>query len=421
VSSKVPNSDGLTYDVTSSSPRLTPQDLTGTAGEIPRAIREEYEQLPAGFSPRVVELARSTAQGAATPYAQAKALQDLLRTFTYDLTVPAGHSDDALETFLFDTRRGYCEQFAGAYAAMARAIGLPARVAVGFTPGEQDPNDPTLFRVRGEHAHAWPEVYFAGAGWVAFEPTPGRGMPGAEPYTGVPEQQAATGQPGTATTLATTVPSETPGSTPGTTPGRSPEVDAGGGAGAGDHGGSGGGDSVVDRYAVQPARTALPFVVAALLLYLVGVPAFLLLHHRRRRARASTPDQRIALAWAEAVEEAELVGFRERPSDTYAERAGHLADVLPTATASAEVLALARERADYSPEGASDADVAAAAAASADVVGAARELAPRGARVRRWLDPRPPITAWRRQRAAQRRQIATVAQGSRDVELDRVP
>ena len=68
---------------------------------------------------------------------------------------------------------------------MARSIGLPSRVAVGFTPGVTDEVDRNLYSVRGEHAHAWPEVYINGAGWVAFEPTPHRGAPGAANYTGV--------------------------------------------------------------------------------------------------------------------------------------------------------------------------------------------------------------------------------------------
>ena len=103
------------------------------------------------------------------------ALQDWFRTnFDYSLDSPAGHGDDALVDFL-ESGVGYCEQFAGAYAAMARSLGIPARVAVGFTPGNEDPDDPGLYRVLGRHAHAWPEVYFPGTGWVAFEPTPGRG------------------------------------------------------------------------------------------------------------------------------------------------------------------------------------------------------------------------------------------------------
>ena len=86
---------------------------------------------------------------------------------------------------------------------MARSIGLPTRVAVGFTPGDEDPNKPGhCTTCRGTHAHAWPEVYFPGQGWVPFEPTPTRGAPNAQQYTNVPEQQAAHG--GGATTVPTT-------------------------------------------------------------------------------------------------------------------------------------------------------------------------------------------------------------------------
>ncbi len=419
VSSKVPNSDGLTYQVSSTSPRLTPADLTGTADEVPRDLLTTYTELPDGFSPDVTALAREITADAATPYDQSRALQDYLRTFTYDLTVPPGHGGDALEQFLFATQRGYCEQFAGAFAAMARAIGLPSRVAVGFTPGEADPNEPDLYRVRGEHAHAWPEVYFAGAGWVAFEPTPGRGMPAAEPYTGVPEQQAATGRP--ADVEVVTVPTTQPGgpTTPNTSPddlntrGNGNQDDPG----VGD-GGGGGDESVVERYAVDPARRILPWILAGLALYGVAVPLGLAAHRRRRRTLATTPDQRIALAWVEAMEDAALVGFRERLSDTYAERAELLGELLPTALDSARSLSRTRELADYSPEGAGEPEVAAAAAASNDVGAVARELAPRGALVRRWLDPRPPIATWRRDRAALARHIDTVATGARDTEGD---
>ena len=85
-------------------------------------------------------------------------------------------------------RRRYCEQFAGTYAAFARVLGLPSRVAIGFTPGEQ--RDDGRYYVQDKHAHAWPEIYFDRVGWVPFEPTPGRGSPGAERYTGVAAAQA---------------------------------------------------------------------------------------------------------------------------------------------------------------------------------------------------------------------------------------
>src|SRR5260370_42076218 len=100
---------------------------------------------------------------------------------------------------------------------MARLLGLPTRVAVGFTQGTIG-SDGKL-HVLDLNAHAWPEVYFAGIGWLAFEPTPQRGEPGAQIYTGVPPQQASDTGDTTATTVpstGTTVPVGTGG--PGTPP-----------------------------------------------------------------------------------------------------------------------------------------------------------------------------------------------------------
>ena len=102
----------------------------------------------------------------------------------------AGHGTSAIESFLIE-RVGYCEQFSATFAAMARTLGIPSRVAVGYTPGLQGPDG--WYGVLGKNAHAWPELWFGAAiGWVPFEPTPGRGIPGAESYTGIPAQQDTT-------------------------------------------------------------------------------------------------------------------------------------------------------------------------------------------------------------------------------------
>jgi transglutaminase-like putative cysteine protease len=128
-----------------------------------------------------------TVAGGRQPFEVALALQNWFRSeFDYSLEIPSGHSSRALERFL-EERIGYCEQFAAAFVAMARSQGVPSRVAVGFTPGIQ--RQPGLYSVQGRHAHAWPEVWFDGLGWVPFEPTPGRGLPGAEAHTGVGAQQ----------------------------------------------------------------------------------------------------------------------------------------------------------------------------------------------------------------------------------------
>lgn len=97
--------------------------------------------------------------------------------FTYDLTAPATDDGHPIEVFL-ETRLGFCEQFASTFAVMARALGVPSRVAVGFTPGELDADG--SYRVTGKNSHAWPEIWFDDIGWIPFEPTPQRALPGAE-------------------------------------------------------------------------------------------------------------------------------------------------------------------------------------------------------------------------------------------------
>ena len=205
VDSDIESSDGLRYEVLSILPHVLPDDLSaGTAG-LDLEFVERYTRLPAAAEAVAGQYTAEAVGSEDDAYQQALALQNWFRgdEFQYSLSAQRGHGTDALASFLDPEtgRVGYCEQFAGAYAALARSLGLPARVAVGFTPGEPDPDDPTFFEVRGLNAHAWPEVYFSGVGWVPFEPTPGRGNPAAELYTGVPADQATPDDPSTATTL----------------------------------------------------------------------------------------------------------------------------------------------------------------------------------------------------------------------------
>ena len=414
----IESSDGIEYVVTSSSPRITAADLAGSSGAVPDDIQDKYLELPGDFSPRARALAEELTAAAATPYDAARALQDHLRRFTYDLTVTSGHSGDVLEQFLFETQRGYCEQFAGAFAAMARSIGLPARVAVGFTNGVNDPSDPELYRVRGEHAHAWPEVFLAGAGWVSFEPTPGRGMPFAEDYTGVPVAQAAPGVPdGSQVAPTTTLDAESP--TIPSAPERVP-LDSGGvetNAGSNDSGSED--RSVPIRYVVRPVAKAVPIVALAVLAYALLFPMALVLRRRLRRRRATSAEARISLAWAEAVEEAALVGFQEVGSDTFDERARRLAAALPDGGVSDDALRLARqlEAATYAPDGADDLAAELAEEAAAAVGTAARTASTRRRRILRWLDPRPHTRTWRQGRALRQRRITTTVRA--DLEAER--
>ena len=152
----------------------------------------EYLQLPK--NQEIAQLQQVVDQiitGSTGNYEKLLAIQSYFRdNFTYSLDVPASTSTTATLEFL-SRKTGYCEQFSSTFALFARMIGIPSRVAIGFTPGEQSPigtSNIQLFNVRSQHAHAWPEAWFDGIGWVLFEPTPGRGAPSAD-YTNVPPAQ----------------------------------------------------------------------------------------------------------------------------------------------------------------------------------------------------------------------------------------
>lgn len=173
-------------------------------------IDEALLQVPDEVPAIVGTTAAEVVSGTTTAYDAAIALQDWFRTqFAYDDTVDYSNDVEAMVAFL-EARRGFCQQFAGTFAVMARSLGLPARVAVGFTPG--DLGDDGKFHVYGRNAHAWPEVWFDGVGWVAFEPTPGRGNGDTTTYTGIAAQQDESANPDG--TVDTTVPTSTPGTAP---------------------------------------------------------------------------------------------------------------------------------------------------------------------------------------------------------------
>lgn len=118
----------------------------------------------AAFAQEVV-----TTAGATTMFDQALAIQDRLRTWTYTTAPEFGEGATNLERFI-NGQQGYCEQFAGTMAVMLRTLGIPARLAVGYTPGTLGTDG--LWEVTNANAHAWVEVDFGELGWITFEPTP---------------------------------------------------------------------------------------------------------------------------------------------------------------------------------------------------------------------------------------------------------
>ncbi len=171
---------GLVYSVESEIPSIEPDLLRRLPAPRTdaRALRP-YLQLPADLPARDVELARSIVAGARSEFDATMAVQSWLQQHTtYDLTVPREPDGvDAVDHFLFDTRRGFCEHIASAMAVLLRASSIPTRVVTGYGPGERNPLT-GYFEVRQSDAHAWVEVYYPGAGWLPYDPT--FGVPAAQ-------------------------------------------------------------------------------------------------------------------------------------------------------------------------------------------------------------------------------------------------
>jgi transglutaminase-like putative cysteine protease len=255
----------------------------------PDQAMASYLDLP--FIPDSVRAkTKEVTADATTPFDKAVAIQRFLRSapFQYDLNVDASDSTNALADFLLKSQRGFCQQYAAAMAIMARLSGIPSRVAVGFTRGE--PADDGTYTVTTHDAHAWPELYFSGFGWLPFEPTPrGDGQAQQPTYT------------------AAQSPTPTPGQ------------DQKGANGKGANGkGKNDVPNKLDRLNIEanlrggPTAPAAPIttpdhtrrnvllVLLAMLVVASIAPSIVRVVQRRRRWRgAVTPNERAAAAWAE--------------------------------------------------------------------------------------------------------------------------
>jgi transglutaminase-like putative cysteine protease len=187
------------YPAWSYSPHPAPAQLAAVKARYPAAVLR-YLQLQPGIDPppayatagrdaaidRFLALypdyralyakARRVGGSASSPYGAALALESWLRTtggFSYTNQPPPSGPRPLLD-FVLRTKRGYCQHFAGAMALMLRYLGIPSRVAEGFVSGTYDFENKT-WTVTDHDAHAWVEVWFAGFGWLPFDPTPGRG------------------------------------------------------------------------------------------------------------------------------------------------------------------------------------------------------------------------------------------------------
>jgi hypothetical protein len=164
--------DGDSYTVVSAISVADLESLRSAGDGYPDWVRDRYLQLPVELPQRVRDLAMQITAPYDTAYDKAQALERYLREeIVYNELIagpPSGQ--DGVDYFLFELRQGYCDYYASAMTTMARAVGIPARLAAGYTQGELD-GETGAYRVRERNAHAWVEVFFPGYGWVEFEPT----------------------------------------------------------------------------------------------------------------------------------------------------------------------------------------------------------------------------------------------------------
>ncbi len=223
VRSETAGVSGQDWEVVSTEARPTQEQLRASGTNTPAGF-EPYLRLPDELPDIVRETAQEVAGAEATSFDRAVALQRFFRgpAFSYSELAPVredydGSGAEVLGEFL-EERSGYCVHFSSAMAAMARSLGIPARISVGFAPGQPSTDSETdtrIYTVSSYDAHAWPELWFEGAGWVRFEPTPGRGAPQnfaqALPDDPTTPENEATQAP----TTAPSAPAPTPTSTPG--------------------------------------------------------------------------------------------------------------------------------------------------------------------------------------------------------------
>jgi len=322
--------------------------------------------LPQRVPPRIRRLAHSIVAGSTSAYEMASDLQAYLTSpkFHYQLPgaaqVPSpGYSD--LMSFLFHSHTGYCQQFATAFAVLARIDGLPTRIVVGFLPGSPAGHDE--WTVEGIDTHAWPQVRFAKYGWIDFEPTPGTTSAGSNrptPTTTTLRSATTTTLPRTEHHHVAVLPSDQKSH-------KHPRQ------GPGSNGSS------------APWLLVAP---VAMLAGAGGVPLWR--SHRLRRARRESRSGILA-AWREALRTLDLAGIRRRRAETYLELAKRVgsADLLSDEAAIAlRHLAQLATAACYGAESPGDDGARQAMRDAKTVARSARRRIARWQRLLAALDPR---------------------------------
>ncbi|MBM7817220.1 hypothetical protein JOE56_001914 [Brevibacterium paucivorans] len=321
--------EGLNYSLTYRSVEPTAEQLK-KAPPVNEGAFEQYLKLPNDLPSDIKEEADAITKDAKTDWDKAAKLQAHFRDFEYSLDAPNEASGSVLSQFLKD-RRGYCVQFSAAMATMARMEGIPARIGVGFTAGE--PNDAGGYDVTMQRSHAWPELYFEGAGWVRFEPTPG-GPAGPPPPWSV-EGGEAPEEPEEPTQEPSEEPApEEEAAEPTPTPEEEPAQEE-----------------------ESETTSAVPFIVGAAVFALVILALLPLLLRARARSRRLRTPLNANLVWEEIRATEVDCGYAAPASDTLAKRGRDLSEQYPDHADDIAKLVGTLEREHYAGTGSESLDI----------------------------------------------------------------
>ncbi|GGF17195.1 transglutaminase family protein [Subtercola lobariae] len=350
------NSDGQNYQATSLDVQPTAAQLESASTAVPAELAN-YVTLPGDISPFIRNTARSVTEAASSNYDKAVALQKYFTSgaFQYSVTAPVeGHYDGgnfaAVATFL-SAKSGYCIHFASAMAVMARTLGIPSRIAIGYHPGPStstQSDGTTTYDVYSDQLHAWPELWFAGVGWLSFEPTPGLGLvpPAYSLSNYAAVSAAAPVRDSAGSTAAPTAPKAKAETDPSITAAADPQVQA----------------------AAQVRAWLIALVVVLLAGAVAATPAIWRRVRRRRRLHQMLRGaQPATLGWAEIADTASDYRFDVTEGETaraFAERIGHIYRMPPEPVAA---LLAAAEKEQFARPGSAEASPEQRAELVADV------------------------------------------------------
>ncbi|QCR39818.1 hypothetical protein C1N74_04860 [Microbacterium sp. SGAir0570] len=347
------DTQGQEYVTTTHVVRPTLEQIQA-AGTTIDGLPDTVTQLPADMPAAIERTAREVTAGAENDYDRLAALQRWFRSaeFTYSLDAPVsdgfdGSGVDAIADFL-EVRSGYCVHFASAFAVMARTLDMPSRIVVGYLPGTltgRVVDGESVATVLSSQLHAWPEVYFAGIGWVPFEPTNSLGTPASYtrsaqplPDDGGQDVPPAPAPQQTATVAPDGGPTPTPTASTGTSAGSE----------------------------TSPLALALPYGGVVLgFAALVLLPALLGAARRRWQTTAAERGDVLA-AWRIVRESARDIGVRIDDAESPRALGIRLAAVPTVPVDRIDALVAAVERTSYDvPDGDRDAAIGRAAASDA--------------------------------------------------------